>query len=326
MQPPMHHRRPPGPDRRSQQWDKRPSNQDLPRRSSRSPVRLPRVEGKTENRFIKGPEKPPIREIDTIYGGPYLGGQSRNAQKSYAKEAERKLETNWLINSRPSGSSKVDPISFTEEDMKGVHYLHCDALVVRAAVARNGLERMLVDDGSSVNVIFSSLYEQMNIDISLEPSTEPLYGFTGDCVTPKGIICLAITMAEEPLATHTFMEFLVVDRRSAYHGVLGRPALKELWAVTSIHHLYMKFPTEGGIATIRGNQPEARKCYRNALRKAKKKEMNMTIRDVVMEEASEDIEMEEASFAEDIDPRITGADSQTSIEELESFLADPVTQ
>ncbi|KAL2542883.1 Ribonuclease H [Abeliophyllum distichum] len=250
MQSPMHHRRPQGPNRRSQQWDRRPANQDPPRRNSRSPGRLPRVEGTTENRFIKGPEKPPIREIDTIYGGPYIGGQSRNAQKSYAKEAEGKLEMNWLINSRPSSSSKVDPISFTEEDMKGVHYSHCDALVVRAVVARNGLGRMLVDNGSSVNVIFSSTYEQMNIDVPLEPSTEPLYGFTGDCVTPKGIIRLAVAIGEEPLAAHTFMEFLVVDRRSAYHGVLGRPVLKELWAVTSIHHLCMKFPTEGGIATV----------------------------------------------------------------------------
>ncbi|KAL2472128.1 Uncharacterized protein Adt_40264 [Abeliophyllum distichum] len=318
----------PAPSISNPNGSRRPANQDPPRRSSRSPVRLPRAEGTTEYRFIKGPEKPPIREIDTIYGGPYIEGQSRNAQKSYAKEAEGKLMTNWLINSRPSGSSKVDAISFTEKDMRGVHYPHYDALVVRAVVARNGLGRMLVDNESSVNVIFLSTYEQMNIDVPLEPSTEPLYGFTGDCVTPKGIIRLAVTMGEEPLAAHTFMKFLVVDRRSAYHGVLCRPALKELWAVTSIHHLCMKFSTEGRIATVRGNQPEARKCYRNALRKAEKKEMNMTIRDVEMEEALkaalEDVKMEEASFAEDIDPRITGADSQTSsIEELESFLADP---
>ncbi|KAL2499539.1 Uncharacterized protein Adt_25089 [Abeliophyllum distichum] len=295
--------------------------------SSRSPARLPRAEGATEYRFLKGPEKPPIREINNIYGGPYIGGQSQNAQKSYAKEAEGKLMTNWLINSRPSGSSKVDPISFTEEDMRGVHYLHCDALVVRAVVARNGLGRMLVDNGSSVNVIFSSMYEQMNIDVSLEPSTEPLYGFTGDCVTPKGIVRLAVTMGEELLTAHTFIEFLVVDRRSAYHGVLGRLALKELWVVTFIHHLCMKFSTERGIATIRGNQPEARKCYRNALRKAEKKEINMTIINVEMNEASgatsEDVEMEEASFIEDIDSRITGTDSQTSLlEELEHFLTD----
>ncbi|KAL2480196.1 Uncharacterized protein Adt_33162 [Abeliophyllum distichum] len=107
--------------------------------------------------------------------------------------------TNWLINSRPSGSSKIDLISFTEEDMRRVHYPHCDALVVRAVVARNGLGRILVDNGSSVNVIFLSTYEKMNINVPLEPSTEPLYGFTGDCVTPKGIVRLAVMMGEEPL-------------------------------------------------------------------------------------------------------------------------------
>ncbi|KAL2542192.1 Uncharacterized protein Adt_03175 [Abeliophyllum distichum] len=138
--------------------------------------------------MIKRPKKAPIRKIDTIYGGLYIGGQTRNAQKSYAKEAEEKLMTNWLINSRPSGSSKVDHISFTEEDMRGVYYPYCDALVVRAIVARNGLGRILVDNDSSVNVIFLSTYEQMNIDVLLEPSIEPLYGFTGDCVTPKGIV------------------------------------------------------------------------------------------------------------------------------------------
>ncbi|KAL2518299.1 Uncharacterized protein Adt_14546 [Abeliophyllum distichum] len=179
-----------------------------------------------ERRLLKGSEKPPIHDINTIYGGPYIRGQSRNTQKSYAKEAEEKLMTNWLINNRPSGSNKLDPIFFIEEDMRGVHYPHCDALVVRTVVARNGLGRMLVDNGSSINVIFLSTYEQMNIDIPLEPSTEPLYGFTGDCVTPKGIVLLAITMGEEPLAIHTFIEFLVVDRRSAYHGVLDRPVLK----------------------------------------------------------------------------------------------------
>ncbi|KAL2480589.1 Uncharacterized protein Adt_33555 [Abeliophyllum distichum] len=90
----------------------------------------------------------------------------------------------------------------------------------------------------------------------------------------------------------------------------------------------MKFSTEGKIATIRGNQPEARNCYRNALRKAKKKEVNMIIHDIEMREASEetleDVEMEEASSLEDIDPRVTETDSQTSsVEELESFPVDP---
>ncbi|KAL2540117.1 Uncharacterized protein Adt_01095 [Abeliophyllum distichum] len=169
-----------------------------------------------------------------------------------------------------------------------VHYLYCNVLVVRTVVARSGLERMLVDNSSSVNFIFLSTYEQIYIDTILAPSTEPLYSFTGDCILMKGIVCLAVIMDKEPLAANTFIEFLVVDRRSAYHGVLGRPALKELRAVMSIHHLCMIFSTERGMATMLGNQPEVRKCYMNTLRKAEKKEINMTFLDVEMTEASKE--------------------------------------
>ncbi|KAL2498376.1 Ribonuclease H [Abeliophyllum distichum] len=90
----------------------------------------------------------------------------------------------------------------------------------------------------------------------------------------------------------------------------------------------MKFPIEWSIATILGNQLEAKKCYKNALRKEEKKEINKTFLDVEMivasEEAPEDITMEEAASPEDIDPRVTGVDCQTSsVKELKSFAVDP---
>lgn len=78
---------------------------------------------------------------------------------------------------------------------------------------------------------------------------------------------LAVEMGEFTQTSLNFMEFLVVDSRSAYHGVLGKPALKDLGAVTLIHHLYMKFPTKQGIATVRKNQRGAHECYLNSIRK-----------------------------------------------------------
>ncbi|KAL2479946.1 Uncharacterized protein Adt_32912 [Abeliophyllum distichum] len=244
--------------------------------------------GTSELRVFPAPS-----EVPTNYFRVHrsYGHNTENCQE--VENLENRREANTCPKCEPNlrhgdkspmrGSKKVDPITFIEEDMRGVHYLYYDALVVRAIVARNGLGRIFVDNGSSVNAIFSSTYEQMNIDAQLERSAEPIYGFTGDCVTTKGVIRQAVIMEKEPLATHTFMEFLVVDRRSTYHGVLlGRPALKELWAMTSIHHLCMKFLTERGVATVRRNQLEARKCYRNVLRKAEKKEVNMTILDIEM--------------------------------------------
>ncbi|KAL2486759.1 Ribonuclease H [Abeliophyllum distichum] len=84
------------------------------------------------------------------------------------------------------------------------------------------------------------------------------------------------------------MEFSMVDKRSAYHGVFGRPALKEFWAVASIHHLCINFPTERGIAMVKEYRPMARRCYRNTLRNVEKKEVNMIFLNVEMIDVSED--------------------------------------
>ncbi|CAI9762902.1 unnamed protein product [Fraxinus pennsylvanica] len=156
--------------------------------------------------------------------------------------------------SRSHEGRAVEPITFTQDDATGVHFPHCDVLVVRAIVASNGLKRMLEDNGSSVNILFGTTFDKMAMDHELTPMSSPLYGFIVDRIIPRGKITLAVEMGASPQIAHHFMEFLVVDRRCAYHGVLGRPALKELWAVTSIYHLCMKLPMERGIATIRGDQ------------------------------------------------------------------------
>lgn len=88
----------------------------------------------------------------------------------------------------------------------------------------------------------------MEVDHEVTSVTSPLYGFTGDSIIQRGKFNLAIEIGIAPFIAHYFMEFLVLDHRSTYHRVLGRPTLKELQAITSIHHLYMKFPTKNGVA------------------------------------------------------------------------------
>lgn len=73
---------------------------------------------------------------------------------------------------------------------------------------------------------------------------------------------------------------LIVDHRSTYHGVLERSALKELWAITSIHDLCIKFPTKLGITiVIRSGSKE---CYLNFIRNAEPQSINMVLVDIEM--------------------------------------------
>ena len=80
--------------------------------------------------------------------------------------------------------------------------------------------------------------------------TSPLYGFTGDSVIPKRTIKLAVTLGEPPKTSTVMINFLVVRCPSVFNRVLGRPLLKALKAVTSIHCLTIKFPTAVGIGQV----------------------------------------------------------------------------
>ncbi|XP_022899349.1 uncharacterized protein LOC111412653 [Olea europaea var. sylvestris] len=120
--------------------------------------------------------------------------------------------------------------------------------------------------------------------------TDPLFRFTGDSIIPRGWITLPIEMGSAPLVAQHFMKFLVIDHRSAYHGALGRPVLKDLWAITSIHYLCMKFPTKHRIATVRGDQMGSRACYLSSLQKSEARTVNVILTEVPAE-ISTDVEM-----------------------------------
>ena len=54
--------------------------------------------------------------------------------------------------------------------------------------------------------------------------------------------------------------FTIVTSFFPYTAILGRPWLHSIEAVSSTLHVKIKFPTEQGIAVIRGDQQVARQC------------------------------------------------------------------
>ncbi|XP_022880865.1 uncharacterized protein LOC111398161 [Olea europaea var. sylvestris] len=132
-----------------------------------------------------------IKEINTIIGGPHIDGNSRNAQRNYTREANDPSMLTYIVN-QSQEANRMAPITFSQEDTQGVHHRHCDALVIRAVVARNGLKRMLVDNGSSLNILFGSTFDKMQIKYRLIPMTDPLFRFTGDSISHKDeLLCLS---------------------------------------------------------------------------------------------------------------------------------------
>jgi hypothetical protein len=82
-----------------------------------------------------------------------------------------------------------------------------------------------------------------------------------------GVILLPITCGTSPRDSIVMVDFLVIDRPSAYNAIIDRPALNKLRAITSTYYLMMKFPTKNGIGELKGNQVVVRRCYNISLKR-----------------------------------------------------------
>ena len=90
----------------------------------------------------------------------------------------------------------------------------------------------------------------------------PLVSFDGRVVIPKCQISLSVDMeGKEVMVT-----FIVVRSFSPYTAILGRPWIHAMKAVPSTLHVKVKFPTEYGVAVVRGNQQVTRQCLVAAVR------------------------------------------------------------
>ena len=56
------------------------------------------------------------------------------------------------------------------------------------------------------------------------------------------------------------MDFIVVDSYSSYIAIVARPWLHALGAISSTLHQKVKYPSEGLVKEILGNQSVARQC------------------------------------------------------------------
>jgi len=154
-----------------------------------------------------------------------------------------------------------------------------DLVVISLVTAGRRVHRVLVDQGSSADVMFLTTFNQLQLSPDqLRPYTRCLYGFVGDQVEVRRHIELRTTFTDDATSRTTNIRYLVVNASSAYNILLGRPALNRLGAVPSTRHMKMKLPSlEGAVITIKSDQKEAKRCYKNSL-KTKKWVFSVTTR------------------------------------------------
>ncbi|XP_074342038.1 uncharacterized protein LOC141679434 [Apium graveolens] len=143
-------------------------------------------------------------------------------------------------------------------------------------VADNEVKRILVKNGSSVNVIFEHTLNMMKLGhLRMDPCLEdPLYGFGNLMIPIWGIVYLPVTFGMGPQHVSHIMKFYVISVTSSYNMILGRPTITKLWAIPSTIHLKLKFSTPGEIGEIKGDRDMASRCYGQALVMAEREPEN----------------------------------------------------
>ncbi|XP_058111327.1 uncharacterized protein LOC131254355 [Magnolia sinica] len=239
-------------------------------------------------------------EIETLI----RKGDSNKARKAHSRSSDPEHYVH--LTERPKKEHFVSPYSltFTEDDVRRIQHPHDDALVVAMTITNHKVFRILVDTGSSTDVIYSKAFERMGIDRSrLRPVKTPLYGFARDKVISEGAISLPVIAEEGQHQVTLLIDFLVVNVPSVHNVILGQPSLSTMRAVVSTYHLMMKFPAEGGAGYLRGDQREAWRCYTIAVRKGSVKHaLTINVLDAT-EDSPEDLKivlLEEADLSKTV--------------------------
>ena len=210
----------------------------------------------------KHSEAPVRNVVNTISGGIHMHKTPHSR-----KQIMRSIMCMHYTSVKRSHEDIHAPITFTHDELKPVEY--DEPMVITARIGEIDVRRVLVDQGSSSDILYFHAFEHLGIPLSaLKPFNEPLIGFAGTRTPAEGVLETKLTLegdGDPPRMAATYASFIVVAAPSAYNAILGRSSLNAFRAVISTAHLLMKFPTRWGTASIRGDQLEGRRCYATSL-------------------------------------------------------------
>ena len=117
------------------------------------------------------------------------------------------------------------------------------------------LTRVLMDGGSSLNLLYQDTVRKMGIDPSRIKPTKTSFkgvipGVEGRCT---GSITLVVVFGSPDNFRSEEVIFDIVPFRSGYHALLGRTAFARFNAVPHYAYLKLKMPGPRGVITVNRN-------------------------------------------------------------------------
>nr|CAE76039.1 B1292H11.25 [Oryza sativa Japonica Group] len=183
-----------------------------------------------------------------------FGGSMAYSSKREYKKVEREVCSTWQ-----RAASKMKWLGQKVEFLDADHHKTAVTqgrypIVVEPTIRNINVARVLVDGGSSINLLFASTLDAMGIPRGeLTPTDQPFHGITPQSSSkPLGKITLPIT-------------FDVAEFDTAYNAIIGRTALAKFMAASHYVYQVLKMPGPKETITIQGNAKLAVQCDKRSL-------------------------------------------------------------
>ncbi|XP_068498311.1 uncharacterized protein [Phaseolus vulgaris] len=135
-------------------------------------------------------EMPMHGEVHTISGGFSEGGPTASQCKRYVRSVN-------LVAGEGSNDPWETDLVFTKADLRDVVPHDNDPVVISVVTAGRKVHRVLVDQGSSSDIMFWLTFNKLQLSPDLlRPYTGCLYGFAGDQVEVRGYLELRTTFTD----------------------------------------------------------------------------------------------------------------------------------
>ncbi|GAV91492.1 hypothetical protein CFOL_v3_34887, partial [Cephalotus follicularis] len=159
------------------------------------------------------------------------GRREQRREEAPRQQEEQQQQPRVPHSKRLKTGGDEEVITFSEVDYEGVRLPHDDPVVVTLLVELFTMKRILIDSGSSADILYKHAFDQLRIPADqLKPVKTPLVGFAVETIHPLGSINLSVVAGTAPCQTQVEMTFLVVDTPSPYNAIVGRPGLNLLEA------------------------------------------------------------------------------------------------
>jgi hypothetical protein len=205
----------------------------------------------------KAEEFPKVHDCFMIYGGQVANASARHRKQERRKVCSVKVAAPVYLD----WSDK--PITFDQGD-------HPDCvlsprkypLVVDPVIGNTRLTKVLIDGGSSLNIIYTETLGLLDIDLStIRAGAVPFHGIIpGKRVLPLGQLDLLVCFGTPSNFRREILTFEVVGFRGTYHAVLGRPCYAKFMAVPNYTYLKLKMPGPNGVITVGSTYRHAYEC------------------------------------------------------------------